>query len=184
MNDPYPTTLTIEIDRPRLRRYLRVKWLLAWASPLCAIGGIAWAPLSLAFAQKAAQPQSLPLYDAILTLAAGGATGAAGAFLLAFTLYLIRSHRLAARFAETLQLTVEGDFLRYRENADVLLDRKLHFRSIVDYAIAQDSLMRRMGIHALQMTIAAGPGLAIAGVKDCERIRDMLAEIDRLRENH
>ena len=65
-------------------------------------------------------------------------------------------------------------------------DRKLHFRSIVDYATTQDSLMRRFGIHALQMATTAGgqnTNLIIPGVKDCLRVRDLLADIDRQREN-
>jgi hypothetical protein len=47
-------------------------------------------------------------------------------------------------------------------------------------------LMQYFGIEALQMTTIAGgqnAALTIAGVKDCTKIRDMLSEIDRLREN-
>ena len=40
MNDPYPSSLHIEVDGQRLRNYLRVKWLLAWALPLSFFGAL------------------------------------------------------------------------------------------------------------------------------------------------
>ena len=67
-----------------------------------------------------------------------------------------------------------------------MIDRKLHFRAIVDYATTQDALMRRFDLHALQMTTTAGgpkSTLTIPGVKDCLKVRDILSDVDRLREN-
>jgi hypothetical protein len=68
----------------------------------------------------------------------------------------------------------------------VAADRNLHFRSIVDYAATQDILMRYFGIHALQMATTAGGQnrtLTSPRVKDCLHVRDVLADIDRLREH-
>lgn len=127
--------------------------------------------------------RSVTFGEGAMAVVAGAAIGFAISFIFAFLIYLLRSHRLARRHAENLELSVEGSFLRLRENATVLLDRKLHFRSIVDYQVAQDSLTRRFNIYVLQMTVIAGAPLVVHGVKDCTKIRDMLSEIDRLREN-
>jgi hypothetical protein len=46
--------------------------------------------------------------------------------------------------------------------------------------------MRYFGIHALRMTTTGGgqnANVIVPGVKDCLRVRDLLADIDRLREN-
>jgi len=54
-------------------------------------------------------------------------------------------------------------------------------------AVVQGPLMRRYGVEALRMSTVAAGGqnsfLTIHGVKDCLRVRDMLAEIDSQREN-
>jgi hypothetical protein len=108
------------------------------------------------------------------------------ALLIAVLFYLVSNHRLAWRLAASLEVSVEGPFLRVRQHLFVLSDRKLHFRSIVDYAVTQDLLMPYFGIHALQMNTTAGgenTNLVIPGVKDCLRIRDLLADIDSRREN-
>ena len=182
MSDQYPDTLNIEIDRDRLRSYLRTKWLLSWVLGLGFFGGmIGFASVGAAIERGSHSWQAGVTFAAkSIALSLGSTT------LLALLLYVILSHRLAARFAASLQISVEGAFLRIRQHTSVMSDRKLHFRSIVDYATIQDSLMRRFGIHALQMATTAGgqnTNLTIPGVKDCLRVRDLLADIDRQREN-
>ena len=182
MSDQYPSTLNVEIDRERLKNYLRVKGLLAWALPLSFFGGM----ISLASVGAAIERGSHSWRAGVTFVAKSVALSLGSTTLLALLLYFILSHRLAARFAASLQISVEGAFLRIRQHTSVMSDRKLHFRSIVDYATTQDSLMRRFGIHALQMATTAGgqnTNLIIPGVKDCLRVRDLLADIDRQREN-
>jgi len=114
------------------------------------------------------------------------ATGIGISTLIALFCYFIFSHRIASRLASTLTVTVEGAFLHVCQHTAILSDRKLHFRSIVDYAATQDLLMRYFGIYTLQMSTTAGgqnTSLIIPGVKDCLHIRDVLADIDRLREH-
>ena len=56
----------------------------------------------------------------------------------------------------------------------------------MDYTTTQDFLMRCLGIQALQMAATAGgehTNLITVGIKDCWRLRDVLADIDRLCEN-
>jgi putative N-acetylmannosamine-6-phosphate epimerase len=87
--------------------------------------------------------------------------------------------------AASLQVRVEGSFLRIIQKVPALQDRKLHFRAIVDYATVEGSLMRRFGIMTLQMTTTAGGAastIRIDGLRDCTKVRDMLAEIDSIRE--
>jgi hypothetical protein len=179
MPDPYPSTIDIEIDRAKLKKYLRVKWFLSWTGSLTGFAGM----FGVASAIGAVLDQGKALAAGLLL--AGEITG--GAFLLSTCLYLILSHHRAARLAATLQVSVEGAFLRIRQDVYVLSDRKLHFRSIVDYTTTQGGLMRRFGIEALHLSTIArvqeGIGLVIPGIKDCLKVRDMLADIDRLREN-
>jgi len=182
MSDQYPDTFDIEIDRDRLRNYLRTKWLLSWVLGLGFFGGL----ISFATVGAAIEQGSSSWRAGLMFVAKSVALSFGSTTLLALLFYFILSHRLAGRFAASLQISVEGAFLRIRQHTTVLSDRKLHFRSIVDYATTQDSLMRRFRIHALQMaTIAGGQNthLIVPGVKDCLRVRDLLADIDRQREN-
>ena len=182
MSDQYPSTLNIEIDRDRLRNYLRVKWLFSWALPLCFFGGM----FGLATLGKAIDHGFPSRAAAVLFVAKGIGIGIGITLLISLFCYFVFSHRLASRLAASLEVSVEGAFLRVRQHTSVLSDRKLHFRSIVDYATTQDFLMRYFGIHALQMATTAGgqnTNLIIPGVKDCLRVRDLLADIDGQREN-
>ncbi len=181
MSDQYPETLNIEIDRTRLRNYLRAKWLISWVLPLSFFGGL------FGFSNGKALDHGLASRtDAVLLVLRCVGTGIGISLLIALFCYLVFSHRIASRLAASLEVSVEGAFLHVRQHALILSDRKLHFRSIVDYAATQDFLMRRFGIQSLQMTTTAGgqnTNLVIPGVKDCLRVRDVLADIDRLREN-
>ena len=80
---------------------------------------------------------------------------------------------------------VEGAFLHIVQENYARVDRKLHFRSIVDYAAVDDILMRRFGLMALRMNTTGGgldSTINLIGIKDCLKVRDMLAEIDSIRE--
>lgn len=182
MSEHYPETLNIEIERDRLRRYLHVNWLLAWVISLVSIGTLfTFAGIAEGFNDGFASYTQAIFVSAFLL-----ATGMGVPLLIALFCYFVFSHRIASRLAATLEVTVEGPFLHVRQHATVLSDRKIHFRSIVDYAATQNFLMRYFGIYALQMATTAGgqnTNITILGVKDCLRIRDFLAEIDRLREN-
>jgi membrane protein YdbS with pleckstrin-like domain len=182
MTDSYPANLEIEIDRPRLTMYLRAQWLFGWVT----MGGIFGIFFGVMAASAVLERVTCSWTVAVLAslfsfvLCVAVSTGIGG------VLYLLFSHRLAIRYAEELRVTVEGPFLRLRQYQIVTTDRKLHFRAIVDYAAVQDPLMRLFGIHALQMTTTGGGQSAtikVPGVKECLKARDMLSEIDRLREN-
>ena len=182
MSDQYPINLNIEIDRDRLKNYLRVKWLLAWALPLSLFGAL----FGFGSTAKALDHGITSRSEAVLLVVRCVATGIGISLLLALFLYLVLSHRIASRIAASLEVSVEGAFLHVCQHGLISSDRKLHFRSIVDYATTQDFLMRYFGIHALQMATTAGgqnTNLVIPGVKDCLRVRDVLADIDQLREN-
>ncbi len=180
-HDPYPATLNIEIDRPRLKTYLRFNWYRWWLVPLVLIGGLlGFSGIVDALDAGELQRSEIP-WIILRHVGVGMATGAA----LATLCYFVFSHFTAARYADSLEVSVEGPFLRVRQHFVTRSDRKLHFRSIIDYATTQDFLMRLLGIEALRMTTtAAGPSafLSIPAVKDALRARDLLADIDRLRE--
>ncbi len=180
-SDPYPSQFAIEIDRDNLRKYYRVQWLLQW---LCLgffgiyIGGFA----STAEIERGSKFG----WNAASIVARDAAIGMAVSLIVAILLYLYFSHRRAARYADSLEISVEGSFLRIRQQTKSFLDRKLHFRAIVDYAVTQNALMHWCCIEALQMTTMSGgvhSTIRVPGVKDCLKVRDILAEIDRLRED-
>jgi len=182
VSDKYPSTLAIEIDRTRLRNYLRARWLLSWVLPLSFCGIL----FGLVRSGKALEHGVVPRDDIVLLIVRCFGATVGISLLVAVLLYLIFSHRLASRIAASLEVSVEGAFLRVRQHSLVLTDRKLHFRSIVDYATTQDCLMRYFGIHALCMTTTGGgqnANVIVPGVKDCLGVRDLLADIDQLREN-
>ena len=183
MSDSYPVNLTIEIDRPLLRRYLRVKWFLLLAAFPLLFGFIGF----LSYMERI--PYEVMLKgETILFVLRVLAISFGSSCLATVVLYFLFGHRLAARYAESLAVTVEGPFLRIREHGALLIDRKIHFRSIHDYSTVQGRLLRRFGMYALYFTTTGvrAPGYGvnmIVGIKDCEKVRDMLADIDRLREN-
>ena len=182
MNDPFPKNITIDIDRDRLRTYLRAKWFLSWLGSLAGLGALLGFMAVLSFYEKRAFGGFPELCG--LLIRAGAVL--LGSLVVACLLYFLLSHWLAAQVAGGLQVSVEGPFLRIRQHRLHRMDRKVHFRAIIDYTIVEGALMRRFGIMALRMTTAAPPihGIPeIAGIKDCPRVRDMLAEIDSLREN-
>jgi hypothetical protein len=182
MADPFPSHLTVEIDRSRLRRYLRAKWLVSWVI-LCGVFGLMFGPISVGdrFDQG-----MFSWRDVLIIVASRAGLGLLLGVLVGVLFYFALSHWLAARFARELAVSVEGPFLRICQRLVVANDRKLHFRSIVDYAVVEDPFMRGFGIRALQMTTTgSGPTatITVPGVLDCHSARDLLAEIDRVREH-
>lgn len=116
----------------------------------------------------------------------------------AIAIYFVRLRGLLVRQAACEGLSVEGSVLHIRRFtggiSDVSLnlggelqDTKLHFRTIASYAIFQDPAMRRHGIHAL-LLLTTSHGMKnrflIRGIKDCEKVRDMLAAIGEQRVKH
>lgn len=183
MTDPYPQTLQIEIDRRKLCRYLRVQAILCWTITLVIISSLIGVATYLS-EEKVAKLESVAdiCRQSCLGLGIGAATG----LLLGLFCYLVFHHFSTRREADSLHVSVEGQFLRVREGSLFRRDRKLHFRAIVDYACFQGPLMRRCGITGIAMTTMAGgqgAGVNILAVKDAPKIRDMLSDIDRLRED-
>lgn len=183
MSDQYPKDLTVEIDRERLRKYYQISTFLAIMAASIAIGCTSTFG-RIGDGLKEAGLKSIN--DLIFYTIRGLAAGFGVSVLVALLIYFVFFHRSAGRRAASLVVTVEGPFLRVQQHAVISTDRKLHFRAIVDYSAIQGWLMRRCGIHALRMnTMAGGQSsiLTIYGVKDCLRMRDILSDLDRLREN-
>lgn len=105
---------------------------------------------------------------------------------IGFSIYLMLYHLPIKKRADAVQLSVDGPFLRFREGFLFKRDRRLHFRSIVDYAYYEGPLMRYCGIAGISMnTMSGGQNctIQIPAVKDAEKVRDLLSEIDRQRED-
>ncbi len=182
MADQYPETMELAIDRHALRRYLRTKWFLSWLSLLAFFGGMS----GIASASNRLENQECGgVREVVAILVSNLGADIVFAAVFATLLYFLLSHRLAARMARGLRLTVEGPFFRIVQTGSARSDRKLHFRSIVDYTTVEGRLMRRFGLMALEMTTIGGGAqntIRVIGLKDCERVRDLLADVDRVRE--
>jgi len=183
MIDDYPDTIELDIDRDALRSYLRTRWFISWVAGLGFIGG------TLGFLTVTSRLDNYD-YNGIQEFLSLLVMGVCGwllvSLVLSTILYFLLSHRHAAIVATTLRVIVEGGFLRIISHDPARMDRKIHFRSIVDYTIFEDALMRRFGIKALQMTTTGGgnqASLQILGLRECQDARDKLASIDALREN-
>ncbi len=182
MSDQHPHSLRIEIDRPRLKKYLRLKSFPALLVPIVVFGAL----IGFSSISKRADGSKIAREEVVFLIAKSFAEGAGVGVGLTLLIYFPFAHPLADRRADTLDVSVEGSFLRLRQHTIIKTDRKLHFRSIVDYATTQSFLMRWCEVQALQMTTTAGgqnPPILIPGVMDCLKIRDLLAEIDSQREH-
>ena len=180
MPDRYPTRFSIRIDRSGLARYYSRTALCGLLWVFGATGFFA------GFCFGIAKAESLEIANVFLliglSLAYGAFFGSIGA-LPGWLIYRLFFRTQARKWAHDLSVDVEGPCLRIRT---ANTDRKLHFRAIVDYATCQSSAHRKCGIKSLVLhTLAGGAAstVTLAGIEDCLRVRDMLAEIDASREN-
>lgn len=176
--DIHPDKIEFEIDREGFLRSLRVTFLIGWAvlfAFLMLFGGLA----------AMGRVKNVNVSSGLKFLAywtTGVATFSCAGYF-AFT------RRTLNRCVNSVSLKVDGPYLlvHYYEAATRSWhDRKFHFKSIVDYGIIESSNMRRHGIQALNLTTVAGgrsSDVVIPAVKDCEKVRDLLTEIDQAREN-
>lgn len=169
-------------DSDRLRRYLRVRGFILWVGALGALGSL------FGFIAAGKKLESSRLDVPTKIIAAARATGigfGCGALIGAFC-YLTLTHARSATEARTASLRVDGPFVRLKTGGFTHTDRKVHFRSIIDYSIIDGPLRRRFGLQTLQMTVPAGvPNglIQLTGLRDCERVRDELAALDAAREH-
>jgi hypothetical protein len=100
MNDHHPEELNIEIDRDALRRYPRVKWLMAWAWPLVFFGGMfGFLGIGNHFDNGIDS-----LLGALMMVLKCVATGVDVGLLIALAGYLLFSHRLAAGLSRACRI--------------------------------------------------------------------------------
>ncbi len=181
MNDPYPQTIKIDIDRDRLCRYLRLQCFFGWTTTLVLFGPLFGVLLLVGEKNRNRFDSVDEFYQQMFR---GLSLGAAAGLLLGVICYLVISHRRAQRTAHALQVTVEGPFLRIVEGLMFRTDRRLHFNSIYDYVCVQGPLMRWCGISRIDLKREQRPvqPVRILAAKDPIKVRDMLSEIDSIRE--
>jgi membrane protein YdbS with pleckstrin-like domain len=183
MTDTYPESFTVEIDRDALCRYYRLQSLL-----VCAIFPIYFGFLGGGYSVAANDfpyhfgsgmaPWMAFLWGTVLGILFG--------LLLGAICYFLFAHFRARRRAHTLSVQVEGPFLRVIEGAYIVRDRRLHFQAITDYSTSSNPLLRFCDIGQLILETTAGgrsSTIRIPGVKNAQEVRDMLSELDRLRED-
>lgn len=179
---PPASEIVYTFDHDRLRRYLRVRGFILWVGTLGALGAF------FGFIPAAKKLESSRLDVPTKIIAATQFTGigfGCGALIGAFC-YLMLTHARSASEARTVSLRVDGPFVRLKSGGFMHTDRKVHFRSIIDYSIIDGPLRRRFGLQTLQMTVPAGvPNglIQLTGLNDCERVRDELAALDATREH-
>jgi Bacterial PH domain len=173
----------IEIDRVGLLAYLRWSAALALCSIFTFFGGM----FALGLAADILQKESASnLFSAVITSLRAVGLGVGCGFFFGLICYLIFFHWRSLKIAQTTTLRVDGMFLHIIRGGFIREDRKIHFSMISDYAVVDGPLMRRFGIQAISMNGVSGrpnPSMVILGVIDAPRIRDLLCEIDRARED-
>ena len=183
MEDPYPEIVEFEIDREGLLRYLRNTWFKAWLGAFLFMGGL----FGLLTAMEVIERGGLSsIQQVVVMFITRIAWGLGISLLVGLVFYFAFSRRRAKRVAENLELRVEGEFLRLIQTVTTgTVDHKIHFGAVTDFSVVQTPRMQRHGIKALVMNTTSGGAagiLRVEGVRDCERVRDTLADIDRLRE--
>ena len=180
MQDLHPETIELEIERDKLCRHIRLNSMRAWAISMGILAlcpGVMW--LIFGWLESDYPIWKLLRTTAIITLIVETA-----ALLLAVILYYIISHWRIGIWASNLRVMVEGPFLRVIHGfAFKKTDRKIHFRALVDYVTLEDPSLRRAGLKNLVISKTDGYQLYIHGLKDCDKVRDLLAEIDAARED-
>jgi membrane protein YdbS with pleckstrin-like domain len=182
MTDQYPVNFSVDFDRQQLTTYYRVHIYSYWAVALSFVGFITGANCANYAIQRGHHTFGGSMLYFLFYIGSGVIVG----MLLAIPAYYVLGHRLAVKHANRLEVTVEGPFLRVRQNYPWISDRKIHFRNIVDYTTVQGPFLRRFNLFALHMaTTSTGLGstITVLGVKDCYKVQDMLSEVDQLREN-
>lgn len=185
MADPYPQNFTIEIDRENWYRCMRRTHLLGWCGGLGFFLGFICMTASGAWAEH----HYAPLYPFVKIFGLAGlglVVGVSAGAVLGLGGYALFSRRQVRREADALEAQVKGQFLHVRGGTYNTYDRKLHFHAIIDFTCYQNWHMKRFGVVGIRM-LTMGGGLHsyvdLPAVKDAEKVRDMLAEIDRLRED-
>ena len=178
MTDRYPDNMEFEIDRVGLRRYLSARWFAKLAGVLAFVG------LSVGPEITLSPADDLPsnLWRELILLAMGSGLGICGALVLAGILYFCFIHWATATVARSVRVIVEGPYLHIIREELNRTDTRLHFGSIESYVTFDGWLMRRFGVMGLSM-ITTGGILGVVGIKNCAEVRDILAEIDALRED-
>mgnify|MGYP006282747699 CR=1 FL=1 len=185
MNDPHPHSFKIEIDRDGLRKYLMHSWYRSWVLALGFLGGLFGliSPIG-----RIENGRVEGVGHVVFLLFLGILVGVLISTVIATLLYFMFSHSKAKRISESQALEVEGPFLHVSQNSDsVKQDRKIHFRAVTDFSLIEDKRMEKYGIQALHMNTTSGSQtgfIRVDGVKEGNKIRDILAEIDSIRENH
>ena len=148
MPDRYPQDIEIEIDRARLCRYLRLQAALAWFIILVIFSSfIAIGSVSVILDRKGNKIYSLAELGQWWAIVIG--ISVVSGSLLTVLVYLIFNHFSSKRSADSLHVSVEGQYLRVIQGTRYRRDRKLHFRSIVDYTCYQGPLTRYCGIMGI-----------------------------------
>lgn len=160
-------------------------WYRSWVLALGFIGGLFGLISPI---ERIENGRTEGIRDIVFQLSLGVLYGILISTVIATILYFIFSHFRAKKISESQALEVEGPFLHVSQNAGfVKQDRKIHFRAITDFSVIEDKRMRRYGIQALHMNTTSGSQtgfIRVDGVKEGDQMRDLLAEIDILRENH
>lgn len=179
-----PATFEIEIDRDAHCRQLRRQYFLA-STICCALLGvfIGCGLIEWALGERFDSPQTYLGLVSRIAVTIGGALGIG--FIVGVALYRVFLRSYCARAAANFSAHVEGAFLVLRSGWRTVRDRRIHFRSIIDYSTIETSFLRKMGVKTIAFSTPGaqqGTRNVIPAVRDADRVRDLLAEVDAARE--
>jgi hypothetical protein len=182
MTDTYPESSFVEIDRDKLCRYYRRQAILVCSFFAC-FGLLVGAGYTSDGRHTREFGSAGEVWQAMFR---GMGYGLLAGLLIGAICYLVFGHFSARKRANNLSVRVEGPFLRVIEGAYIVRDRRLHFQAITDYSTSSNPLLRFCDIGQLILETKGGgrySTIRIPGVKNALEVRDMLSELDRLRED-
>lgn len=180
--DRFPLEIEFEIERERLLHHL-----LTQARFGCF--GIAF-PFAMLFALAFYNAGMAPYRDSDVWFRLGWFSiytigGLVACVIFGAILYFVYFRPSARLKAANRRLMVEGPYLRLVSGGFVLVDQRFHFREVSSYSTVEGPLLRRHGLKSLCFRVL-GRGttqpLAVTGLVDADRVRDVLCEIDASRE--
>lgn len=182
MSNTYPEIINFEINRTQLEQYMNRVGLYLISFVFIILGGYISFSHTINSTIKLKFKSKEEMYYFMIGRMC---ICVALTVLVIYLFYILGVCRHSRRYVSTLKVSVEGSFLRIQEYSGNLVDRKIHFRSIVDYSTIQSPMMTRYGIQTLKMNTTTGgqnSSITIHGIEDCLKVRDILSSIDQQRE--
>ena len=174
-----PTNVIFEFDKEQVYSY----WLRSYKQlALIGFGGsfffISLVTCIFIIDEKQLHPIDTLYHSILIGSSAIGIITATGV-IIGYSIYKLYGKRHAQLHAENCHLSIEGNYIRWKEGVDPVIDYKVHFSHIDEYIIYESAVPRLT--FALESCVVPR---AIHGLSNPIYVRDLLIKVDKERENN